>query len=88
MKLCQQFPSPGHRNQYRPMLGRSHRASELQALLGVLTIFFYFDASHKISPLRARNAESSKWFQAELKNSPVAASHAREYKSIGNFATP
>ena len=51
MKLCQQFPRLGHRNQYRPMLGRSHRASELQALLGVLTIFFYFDASHKISPL-------------------------------------
>ncbi len=88
MELRQQFPRLGHSDQYRPMLGRSHHASELQALLGALTIFFYFGASHKISPLRARNAESSKWFQAELKNSPVAASHAREYKSIGNFATP
>jgi hypothetical protein len=67
MKLRQQFPRLGHSDQYRPMLGRSHHASELQALLGVLTIFFYFGASHKISPLRAPNAESSKWFQAELK---------------------
>jgi hypothetical protein len=33
MKLCQQFPSLGHRNQYRPMLGPSRHASELQALV-------------------------------------------------------
>jgi hypothetical protein len=32
------------------MLGRSHHASELQALLGVLTIFFYFGANHETSP--------------------------------------
>jgi hypothetical protein len=39
--LRQQFPRLGHSDQYRPMLGRSHHASELQTLLGVLTIFFY-----------------------------------------------
>jgi hypothetical protein len=88
MELRQQFPRLGHSDQYRPMLGRSHHASELQALLGVLTIFFYFGASHKISPLRARNAESSKWFQAELKIRRLPRAVPREYKSIGNFATP
>jgi hypothetical protein len=50
MELCQQFPRLGHSDQYRPMLRRSHHASELQALLGVLTIFFYFGANHETSP--------------------------------------
>ena len=53
MELRQQFPRLGHSDQYRPMLGRSHHASELQALLGVLTIFFYFGANHETSPTAA-----------------------------------
>ena len=34
MELCQQFPRLRHHNQYRPMLGRSRHASELQELSG------------------------------------------------------
>ena len=51
MELCQQFPRLRHHNQYRPMLGRSRHASELQRLLGVLTIFFYFGANHALYPV-------------------------------------
>jgi hypothetical protein len=51
MELCQQFPRLRHHNQYRPMLGRSRHASELQRLLGVLTIFFYFGANHALCPV-------------------------------------
>ncbi len=56
MKLCQQFPRLGHRNQYRPMLGRSHHAGELQALLGVLTIFFYFGVNHYLVSSQAERS--------------------------------
>ena len=63
MELCQQFPRLRHHNQYRPMLGRSHHASELQALLGVLTIFFYFGANHETSPTAAlQYAKGGDWF--------------------------
>ena len=63
MELCQQFPRLGHSDQYRPMLRRSHHASELQALLGVLTIFFYFGPNHETSPTAApQNAKGGDGF--------------------------
>jgi hypothetical protein len=48
-KLCQQFPSLGHRNQYRPMLGPSRHASELQALVHGFAILVGSIRTHETS---------------------------------------
>jgi hypothetical protein len=51
MKLRQQFPSLGHRNQYRPMLGSSRHASELQALVHGFAIVIGSIRTHETSAI-------------------------------------
>jgi hypothetical protein len=64
MELCQQFPRLRHHNQYRPMLGRSRHASELQALMHVVAIM------SREAILAAAMLRSGEWFRQNLKYYP------------------